>query len=116
MDTKKVLGFIVVAIIFAVGGYFIGKGGMNNQGANLYAGVDTKNLGDYFIMTDSDKSCTDKGGSVYGHGTDIYGNSVTICKMAIKAQAPNNIIPSSTVIKNSTGATTTTTSTTVKTQ
>ena len=33
---KKVLPYLLVAIVFAVGGYFIGAGALSNQGAALY--------------------------------------------------------------------------------
>lgn len=36
---KKFLPLLLVAIVFAVGGYFVGSGMNNNQGAALYKGV-----------------------------------------------------------------------------
>ncbi len=35
-SAKKILPYILIAIVFAVGGYFIGKGSMSNQQAALY--------------------------------------------------------------------------------
>ena len=39
---KKILPFIIIAIIFAVGGFFIGRGSLNSQGASLYGAVGGK--------------------------------------------------------------------------
>ncbi len=38
---KKILPYLLIAIIFAVGGYFIGKGSANNQGASFYTATTT---------------------------------------------------------------------------
>lgn len=36
-SVKKLLPYLLVAIVFAVGGYFVGHGKLNDQGASLYA-------------------------------------------------------------------------------
>jgi hypothetical protein len=36
---KKLLPLLIIAAIFAVGGYFIGKAGMQNQEASIYKGL-----------------------------------------------------------------------------
>ncbi len=35
-SVKKIIPFILIAVVFAVGGYFIGKGSLSNQSASLY--------------------------------------------------------------------------------
>ncbi len=35
-SAKKIIPFILVAVIFAVGGYFVGSSKLDNQGASLY--------------------------------------------------------------------------------
>jgi hypothetical protein len=40
---KKILPLVLVAVIFAVGGYFIGRGNLSDQGAALYKGTSTLN-------------------------------------------------------------------------
>lgn len=41
-SAKKILPYILIAIVFAVGGYFIGKGSMSNQQAALYQAAMTR--------------------------------------------------------------------------
>lgn len=36
---KKIVPFLLVAVVFAIGGYFIGVGSLDNQGASLYSGT-----------------------------------------------------------------------------
>ena len=36
MNSKNIIAAIVIAIIFAVGGYFIGKGALSNQNASIF--------------------------------------------------------------------------------
>ena len=41
-SAKKILPYLLIAIVFAVGGYFIGKGAMSNQQAALYNAAMTR--------------------------------------------------------------------------
>lgn len=40
---KKFLPLLIVAVVFAIGGYFIGHGSVENQGAALYKGTSQLN-------------------------------------------------------------------------
>jgi hypothetical protein len=89
---KKFLPLLIVAIVFAVGGYFIGKGNINDQGASIYKGVGSKppvNATQYF---NDDGTCWwhfDNGKpDVEGH-TELMGTS-GFCMPDIKAPVTNS--------------------------
>lgn len=77
------MGIIITAIIFAVGGYFIGKGTLKNQGASLYqatnsAQTTTMGTGDIASISKADCAAKAKKLEADYFYSRIYGCFVTI--------------------------------------
>ncbi len=67
---KKILPYILIAIIFAIGGYFIGKGSLNNQCAALYNAVDGRVYLPKIKTLDNPKSIVKDGVTVVSNVTE----------------------------------------------
>jgi hypothetical protein len=112
-SVKKILPYIIVAIIFAVGGFFIGQGKLDDQGASLYAvktkasiakpaglGTTGPTGGDssgIIVLTASEEECIKLGGTVLGTIVGSTGNPFgghMVCAMLKDVGSKNTPIPS----------------------
>ena len=105
-SVKKILPYILIAIVFAIGGYVIGLGNFFDQSAAVFKGV-PKNQPS-FIYYGSDGTCWINwgDGSVDWEGTTYYDNDGTRhCNIQLKADTQKGgRVPGITVIKPTTKA------------
>lgn len=87
---KSILPFVIIALIFGIGGYFIGtKVNINNQGASLFSKTVTP-AGGYFQWDDGLKACFEYR---YGPYSEPYLVAPRFC-----GQMANNPSPKDTAL------------------
>jgi hypothetical protein len=87
---KKFLPLLIVAIVFAVGGYFVGQGRLNGQGASLYKA-------DILPANDAQKKCERKGWHWVGDGVGGF-----YCSPRVVTGTPATSVPVSNTVKATT--------------
>ncbi len=106
-SAKKILPFLLVAIVFAVGGYFVGSSKLDNQGASVFSNTVVSSPNGMFVWWNAVTGvCTIN----YTYNGQPASTTVPVgkdqCRNYVSAQQPVNqkpIIPTaSTTVKPST--------------